>query len=92
MRIELCTWKYDKRGNIVHISNCNDVKRIEFLYDKRDNIIWEMFTNVTRNVGKVEWVISKRYSFDDMRIYCKEGFWEIGLMSWESKFGIYSHS
>lgn len=39
MRIELCTWKYDKSGNIVHISNSNDVKRIEFLYDKRDNII-----------------------------------------------------
>ena len=50
-----------------------------------------MLTNVTRNVVKVEWVISKRYSFDDMRIYCKEGFWEIGMMSWESKFGIYSH-
>ena len=60
MRIELCTWKYDKSGNIVHISNSNDVKRIEFLYDKRDNIIWEMFTNVTWNVVKVEWVIIKR--------------------------------
>ena len=47
-----------------------------------------MYTDVTRNVVKVEWVISKRYSFDDMRIDYKEGFWEIGLMSWESKSGI----
>ena len=30
MSIELCTWKYDKRGNIVHIRNSHDVERIEF--------------------------------------------------------------
>ena len=24
------TWKYDKRGNIVHIRNSHDVERIEF--------------------------------------------------------------